>query len=140
MNRLNTIKSVVTVLAVTCATAGYAQDIGEREYLNNCAQCHGASGTGDGVMRGFLNKAPADLTILQQKNNGVFPVSVIYEIINGGVATGVHGTKEMPAWGQRYRFNAPKQLGWEYSADDRDQFIRGRILALIEYLSTIQVD
>jgi mono/diheme cytochrome c family protein len=138
MTHLPVLASVLTVLALTQAPAASAQDLGEREFMNNCAQCHGADGTGSGVMQEFMNTKPSDLTVLQKNNGGVFPVSAVYNIVAGQGAPGVHGTSEMPAWGQRYRVRAPDQLGWDYSPEDREQFVRGRILALIEYISTLQ--
>ena len=131
---------LITVAFLTVPAVAAAQDmsIGQAEYMNSCAQCHGAGGTGDGPMVGFLNTSVPDLTQIQSANNGVFPVAAVYSIIDGTSATGVHGTDEMPAWGQRYAADAPDQLGWDYSAMDRDSFVRGRILALVEYIASIQ--
>ncbi|MGO4915511.1 c-type cytochrome [Pseudogemmobacter sp. W21_MBD1_M6] len=140
MTHLPVLASVLTVFALAQAPAAHAQNLGEREFMDHCAACHGASGTGDGVMQEFMNTKPSDLTVLQKNNGGVFPVSAIFETIAGDGPAGVHGTREMPAWGQRYRVRAPDQLGWDYSPEDREQFVRGRILALIEYISTLQVE
>ena len=117
-----------------------AQDysFGAVEYANSCAQCHGAAGAGDGVIAGYLETAPADLTKLQAANGGVFPVANIYAVIDGSATSGVHGTSEMPAWGMRYSAQAPRQLGEYYVEADREAFVRGRILALVEYISTLQ--
>jgi hypothetical protein len=93
---------------------------------------------GDGIIAGFLDTAPADLTKLQANNGGVFPVAGIYALIDGSAASGVHGSSEMPAWGLRYSAQAPRQLGEYYVEADREAFVRGRILALVEYLSTLQ--
>lgn len=117
-----------------------AQDIsiGAAEFMNSCAQCHGMTGEGDGVIAGFLNETLPDLTKLQEENGGVFPFSAVYNTIDGTAASGVHGSREMPAWGQRYSANAPKQLGWDYSGADVEAFTRARILALVEYISSLQ--
>ena len=117
-----------------------AQDvsIGEAEYMNSCAQCHGPAGKGDGVIAGFLTTQAPDLTMLQKSNGGVFPVSSVYAIIDGSKAAGAHGSTEMPSWGQRYSAKAPRALGWEYSPGDAEVFVRGRILALVEYIATLQ--
>ena len=90
------------------------------------------------TLAGFLETPPSDLTVLQQENGGVFPVSSVYAIIDGSRATGVHGTSDMPAWGMRYSAKAPGALGYYYTEDDADAFVRGRILALVEYISTLQ--
>lgn len=138
-------KSCTLPLAVALASLAFtftasAQDagLGETEFMNSCAQCHGPEGKGDGVMAGFLNTAAPDLTVLQQANGGVFPFARIYGIVDGSVVIGVHGTTDMPAWGQRYAAKAPAMLGWEYGREDQEIFVRSRILALVEYVSTIQ--
>jgi mono/diheme cytochrome c family protein len=127
------------VLAFPLA-ASAAQDVsvGEREYMNSCAQCHGADGAGEGVMAGFLTTTVPDLSQLQASNDGVFPVSAVYAIIDGSSTSGVHGTSEMPAWGDRYMAQTPRMLGEFYGPEDQEAFVRGRILALIEYISTLQ--
>ncbi len=35
---------------------------GKAAFMDNCAQCHGESGRGDGPMSGMLKEPPADLT------------------------------------------------------------------------------
>jgi mono/diheme cytochrome c family protein len=127
------------ILSATPVIAS-AQDvsIGEREFNNSCAQCHGADGKGQGVMAGYLSGSLPDLTQLQANNGGVFPVSKVYAIIDGTATSGVHGTKEMPAWGSRYMAQSGKMLGDFYLPEDQEAFVRGRILALIEYISTLQ--
>jgi mono/diheme cytochrome c family protein len=129
----------VAALAVVPALAA-AQDytVGAAEYANSCAQCHGAAGEGDGVIAGFLESPATDLSKLQEENGGVFPVARIYALIDGSATSGVHGTSEMPAWGMRYSAQAPRQLGDFFTEADRETFVRGRILALVEYISTLQ--
>ena len=131
------------LVALTLALAPgllFAQgsELGQREYMNSCAQCHGAKGAGDGVMVGFLSSSAPALTQLQKDNGGVFPVAKLYDIIEGGIDVGAHGTSEMPAWGERYNTKAPTMLGEMYSPADQEAFVRGRILALIEHISTLQ--
>ena len=43
-----------------------AMSLGEFEYRNSCAQCHGVSGKGDGPVASSLAKPPPDLTMLQK--------------------------------------------------------------------------
>ena len=96
---MRTIIYAIAGLALSIPLAATAQgiSIGEREYMSSCAQCHGADGRGDGVMAGFLTSTVPDLSGLQAANNGVFPVTAVYGIIDGSAASGVHGTAEMPA-------------------------------------------
>lgn len=131
---------LLTALLIGASVGASAQglDIGQREYMNSCAQCHGAAGKGDGVIAGFLTQRLPDLSTLQSENGGVFPFARLYEVISGTATVGVHGTSEMPAWGNRYNAQARVQLGEMYSPSDQQAFVRGRILALIEYVSTLQ--
>lgn len=112
--------------------------IGAAEYMNSCAQCHGPAGKGDGVISGFLNKKLPDLTQIQKNNGGVFPVSQVYSTIAGQAEVGAHGSSDMPAWGLRYSRSAPESLGFYYGPNDEEALIRTRILALVEFISSIQ--
>lgn len=124
--------------ALLAPVAGGAQSLGEAEYMNSCAQCHGAGGKGDGVIAGYLTSPPPDLTVLQQNNDGVFPVSDVYSLIEGTAAEGVHGTSDMPAWGQRYLRRGREMQNPDAIGDQAGVFARARILALIEHLASIQ--
>jgi mono/diheme cytochrome c family protein len=109
--------------------------VGQREYMANCAACHGVSGKGDGPYHNELKRSATDLTTLSKRNNGVFPVARMYEVIDGGGPG--HGSREMPIFGQDYKVKAA-----EYFVDipyDSEAYVRMRILSLIEYLSRLQV-
>ncbi len=110
-------------------------DLGKREFESNCASCHGANGKGGGFAVEWLRKSPTDLTTLTKRNGGVFPVSRMYEMIEGANVPS-HGVRDMPVWGMDYRIQAG-----EYYADvpyDSEVYVRGRILALIEYINRLQ--
>jgi hypothetical protein len=93
---------------------------------------------GQGVMASYLVGTLPDLTQLQANNGGVFPVSRVYSIIDGSAAAGAHGTREMPARGSRYMAESPEMLGPYYLPGDQEELVRARILALVEYISTLQ--
>jgi len=116
-----------------------AISLGEFEYRNSCAQCHGLSGKGDGPVASSLKKVPPDLTVLQKSNGGVFPVTKAYSIIEGTVDVRVHGSRDMPVWGNRFRTRVKYDENEGFSPADTDEYVTTRILALIEYLSTMQV-
>jgi hypothetical protein len=42
---------------------------------------------------------PTDLTLLKQRNSGVFPASRINRMLDGDDALPAHGSKRMPVWG-----------------------------------------
>lgn len=128
--------SLLAALAASCgiAAAQPKVDLGKREYMNNCAACHGESGKGNGPYNDLLKRSSSDLTQLAKKNGGVFPVSRVYEVIEGG---GVgHGSRDMPVFGMDYKVKAG-----EYYGDmpyDPEVYVRGKILSLVEYLNRIQ--
>lgn len=111
-------------------------DFGKREFESSCASCHGMGAKGDGPLRPYLTRSAPDLTGLAKSNGGVFPMDRLYKAIDGGTV-GAHGTRDMPVWGQVYRVRAA-----EYYVDvnyDEQAFVRGRILALLEYINRLQV-
>lgn len=111
-------------------------DIGQREYKDSCLNCHGEFGDGNGPYAQLLNKRASDLTQLTKKNNGVFPFTRVYEVIDGRQVVSGHGERDMPIWGNVYRIKAG-----EYYADmnyNPEHYVRSRILAVIEYISRLQ--
>jgi hypothetical protein len=94
---------------------------------------------GDGPAAKSLKSPPSDLTRLSEANNGVFPVSRVHEVIDGRVERLVHGTRNMPVWGDRYmrEMASPESGGW-VSKEWDEAIVRRRILALVEYISTLQ--
>jgi len=120
------------------ASAQDAMTIGQFEYSNSCVQCHGAVGKGDGPLVSFMTGTMPDLTQLQKNNGGVFPVTRVFGVIDGSAAAGPHGTSEMPAWGQRYRKDAPEWLGYQGAPGEAEALARLRVLALVEYVSSLQ--
>ena len=73
---------------------------GEVIYLRYCAACHGRTMKGDGPVASGLRNAPTDLTTLTEKNKGVFPYDKVAGIIDGRETSRVHGTPDMPVWGE----------------------------------------
>ncbi len=118
--------------------------LGQYEYENSCAACHGASGTGGGPSAQFLSGGVApDLTVLQKNNGGVFPAERIYGIIDGSGETRslIHGTSEMPMWGDRYMQETEDMQGGDpLTPEERQEYVRAKIEALIGYLSTMQTE
>ena len=135
------------VAAAVAGIAGPASaqeiDVGKAEYQSGCAACHGAGGKGDGPMAAALKTRASDLTVLAKKNNGVFPVDSVYNIIDGRQVVTGHGSREMPVWG--YRFVPPSHHNLKLSDDyiylppaSAEAIVHARILAVIDYLNRIQ--
>jgi mono/diheme cytochrome c family protein len=136
--------SAPLVFGHAAVAAPQGGELGKLEYLNSCASCHGPEGRGDGPVAKSLKRTPADLTKLSQANKGVFPFSRIYDVIDGRFEVETHGKREMPVWGQLYQPTIPwgsaqTTITTPYlSTALGELFVRARILALVEYISTLQ--
>lgn len=125
MKKANAGKIFAAIVLVGAASASWSadkEDIGKREYDNNCIACHGADGKG-GIYVDFLKTTPPDLTQLTKANGGVFPLERVYGAIDGRQQVKSHGTREMPIWGRDYQIRA----GEHYYGDviyDSDAFVR----------------
>jgi mono/diheme cytochrome c family protein len=141
MKPTRTLQALAVAALATIATPSFAAEpaksLGRTEYDGHCAVCHGEKASGFGAFGGMMTGQVPDLTTLSKRNGGVFPFERVYQTIDGSYVLKGHGTREMPIWGQRYRVEAAR-----YYADtpyDERVFVRARILALTEYLSTLQV-
>jgi mono/diheme cytochrome c family protein len=122
--------SVSTTAVAQAPRVGQSQvDIGKIEYEAKCASCHGIAARGDGPTAPYLTRKPPDMTTLAKANNGILPVAVMYQIIEGEKQVPGHGTREMPAWSDFY-VESPFVVP--------ETFRRARILALIEYINRLQ--
>ncbi len=127
------------VAATTCVSgvtsAADKIDIGKQEYDVSCAECHGSNGEGNGPYAEFLKSRVPNLTVLSKNNGGVFPFSRVYDAIDGRALIHSHG-RDMPIWGNRYSTIKGFHFRDDYSSDET--FMRGRILALIDYINRLQ--
>lgn len=130
------------ILLVMTASISIAKDTNDKdpifggiEFEQSCSVCHGFQGKGNGVMADSLKEKPSNLTTLSKRNNGHFPFITVYQVIEGSSRVGVHGSREMPIWGDRYRKESE-----QYGADNKYLYTRGLILELIVYLISIQED
>jgi mono/diheme cytochrome c family protein len=128
-----TVGLIAIVAATTWAAAQSANQVPERRFIGStmfksyCATCHGTSATGDGPLAEMLRKRPANLTLLAQRNGGVFSADMVSRIIDGRKPVTGHGGGDMPVWGDAFA----------RSADGPDT-APGKISALVEYLESIQ--
>jgi len=93
-----------------------------------CATCHGRSGRGDGPTAKALRTAPADLTVLARRNNGVFPAGRVSASIIDSSRAAAHGTQDMPIWGPLFR-----------TLDGTDERESTRLRNLMAFLTSIQL-
>jgi hypothetical protein len=131
--------AVCIVISCVGAVCAQGQQWGKNEYLAACEPCHGKDGKGDGSAAGHLAKPPADLTKLSTSNGGVFPFVRVFEMIDGRLEVVMHGPRDMPVWGDRYKRDAISRAPAGSLTDDTANLLaRRRILELIEYISTLQ--
>lgn len=116
-------------------------DPGQREYDFNCAGCHGPKGGGDGPYTRYLNVKVPNLSTLAKRNGGVFPVQRLYEIIDGRGEVKGHGPRNMPVWGADYLVQAyaASPEGDMHAPQDPEAYVRGRIMALVDYIGRLQL-
>lgn len=109
--------------------------LGKRDFETYCAACHGESGKGDGPVAEFIALTAPDLTRLARKNAGRFPAELVERIIDGRADVKVHGTRDMPIWGDWFDVEAD-QPGLR--REEREIVVRERIATLTAYLKSIQ--
>jgi mono/diheme cytochrome c family protein len=140
-SRLGLILAGSALFISGAALAQQEFDLGKHEYESKCASCHGLSGKGDGVMRQYLVNAPSDLTTLAKRSGGAFPSQLVWLTVDGRTEKqiGPHGNREMPVWGREYRQEVLRAAGPEGSMYAQPEwYVRGRIVALTDYLARIQ--
>jgi mono/diheme cytochrome c family protein len=101
---------------------------GKEMFIAYCAACHGADATGKGPAAPALKKAPADLTTLAARNNGVFPQLHVSRFIKGDEVVEAHGSRDMPIWGMVFDSMHPHQ----------DSLVLMRIANLTAYIQGVQ--
>ena len=106
---------------------------GKAPYGQYCASCHGREAKGDGPAMNLLTVKPADLTQISKRNSGTFPFWKIYRVVDGREEIKGHGRRDMPLWGAAFR----TEVGSSMTAQSQ---VRGRILALVFYLQSIQAE
>jgi cytochrome c1 len=60
-----------------------AQSVGETLFKENCVSCHGFTSQGDGPLSAGLGTAPADLTQIASRRDGVWPMLEVMSILDG---------------------------------------------------------
>lgn len=133
-----TISASLFLTAILASGVNAQTVIGEDEFQNHCAACHGSDGKGNGPIIDFLRAMPADLTAISARNNGTFPFQAVYDTIADVNQTRGHGNSDMPIWGDRYNREVIAQKG-EFATDGPAiPETEARILSLVFYLANIQ--
>ena len=107
-------------------------DSGRVQYQGHCAKCHGSDATGAEIsVKGETIKTP-DLTTLAKKGGGALPLWDVYEVVSGSKVVAEHRTRTMPIWSEELA----KARG--ITTENKEAIVRGRIFAILAYLSTLQ--
>ncbi|MBI1740994.1 MAG: c-type cytochrome [Acidobacteriales bacterium] len=102
---------------------------GKEMYVAYCASCHGKEGKGDGPAASALKAPATDLTTLAKQNNGKFPILHVSAVISGEHMTTVHGSREMPVWGNVFLAMHGHDSRW----------VQMRVSNLTHYIESLQV-
>jgi mono/diheme cytochrome c family protein len=126
------------LIAGLALTACFDREIptGTEDYASFCAACHGKGGLGDGPTAAGLERAPADLTQLSARNNGVFPGTRVMAKIWGytGVRPGETAASPMPEFGPLLQGDLVPYDG----GDGIETPTPVRLVQLAEYLRALQ--
>lgn len=106
-------------------------DQGRAYFLRYCASCHGVEGKGDGTVSRSLKIKPADLTQLQKRNKGLFPLEKVMATIDGRTRIDAHGESKMPVWGELFEKEAMPQK-------DPTAASTAKVKVIADYVSTLQ--
>ena len=104
-------------------------------YLTHCQGCHGLEGRGDGPAAASLRTRPTDLTRLWQWYGTPLDRERLTAYIDGRGLLDVHGSREMPVWGDEFFEDAPP-----LTPNLVEGAKRHLIAVLVEYLETIQTE
>ncbi len=130
--------SIILGVVTSLSTVNADEPIGKREFLKNCAVCHGSDGKGNGPMVDFLNQAPSDLTQIRKRNKDQFPIQQVYDTVVDVERVRAHGKRDMPIWGERYAREMIEREGEFGSTTGGSSVTQARVLELAFYLATIQ--
>jgi len=123
--------AAVLTLAPVPVRAAEGDGPAKAAYLRYCSACQGESGEGDGVVSHLMRPQPTDLTKIAKENKGEFPYAWVVHVIDGRETVRAHGDPDMPVWGELFK----AEDGMNFSQQTK---VRGKVMLITEYLSTIQ--
>jgi len=124
---------LLCLIAIGNASNASADAVGKKDYVADCAHCHGLDGKG-GVpeMRMVPGYIAVDLTQLAKENSGQFPRQKVYDTIKGRKRFPAHFRGDMPTWGLEYQ-----EDNQNLSPEEQEKVRRG-ISALVDYIESLQ--
>ena len=134
---------LATAVAVVMSQAALAKTetpTARQDFINLCADCHNADARGNGRLTKNLTKTPPDLTRIKQRAHGIFDERAVYDWILGLKMSGSHGSREMPIWGDWLMDEALEDSTSLDAARAADKEIERRVMGIVEYLKSLQVE
>jgi len=116
------------------------QNSARQDFLNLCADCHNSDAKGNGPLAKNLTNIPPDLTRIQERAGGSFDEKAVYDWILGLKMSNAHGSREMPIWGDWLMDEAVEDSTSLDAATAAEREIKQRIMAIVDYLKTLQVE
>lgn len=116
-----------TLMAAPPAQPGQDALSGLSDFRTYCAPCHGPAGKGDGALVPHMSSVPSDLTLLSQRNGGLFPSGRVTQAIEGRRPATAHGS--MPVWADAFR---------ESAGEGGQEGVKRRIQAIVEHMESLQ--
>ena len=134
MHKLAYLLVLLTLISTidSARAADFLTYSGDQLYQRFCANCHGTQAHGDGRVASSLNVMAPDLTLLTQRNRGLFPQQRLEKIIDGRFLIDAHFTRTMPIWGEEF----PRA---EIGNPEAERTSRRMISKIVDYLRSIQV-
>ena len=135
--------AIACAIVIECAPLAYAQDqppadatqlaAGRADFMTHCAPCHGTNAKGHGPEVNVIpDIKPADLTLIERKNGGVFPTQDVIDTIDGRKKIPSHERFDMPFWGVNFQ-----EEGKEFTPESEAK-ANARMQAIVSYIETIQ--
>lgn len=122
-----------TTLLIATSAAAQESTLGKDMFEQYCATCHGTDAKGDGPLTyNMANEVPA-LTGLSAANDGQFPLLDVIQTIDGRSGVRGHGGP-MPIYGGLFQNELEPLIG----RMGAEAIVRGRVLAIAEYISGLQ--
>ncbi|KNG91865.1 hypothetical protein ATO11_20430 [Pseudaestuariivita atlantica] len=110
-----------------------AQSVGEQLFESNCASCHGVTGRGDGPLAKGLRTAPADLTQIAARRDGVWPMLEVMSILDGYLKK-TNPRNDMPVFDD---FLVGRMVDFE-TGNGLTTLVPAKLIAMANYLETLQ--
>ena len=110
-----------------------AQSEGELLFVKNCVSCHGVTGRGDGPLAARLGTAPADLTQIAARREGVWPMLEVLSILDGYLQS-TNPREDMPIF-EGFLDNDMVEFD---TGNGLKTLVPAKLLEVVYYLETLQ--